>query len=363
MNSGRKASRRAQILRRIGLVLSLLGMPVALAAAAPGQPPQGRLSVDSDALLFGEPATDRSAKKPADIRTSGTKASGGKSATVAKPKEKDRQARKLAMVDDSTSRKKDRSVTVPIQPARATMPMPVAAAPSRSFARPLVVIDAGHGGHDPGSLSTDGGRREKDVALAIARAIRDELNDSGRVRVAMTRDDDRFLVLGERREIARRLKADLFISVHADSAANKDARGATVYTLSEVASDRVAAQLAAKENKADIINGVDLGGDNSDVSSILIDLAQRETMNVSSSFAALLQREMSSKVSFRTSFHRFAGLVVLKAPDVPSVLLETGYMSNDDDLKLLHSSDYRRNVAVGVRRAVEAHFARRLAQR
>ena len=168
-------------------------------------------------------------------------------------------------------------------------------------------------------------------------------------------------MLGERREIARRLKADLFISVHADSAANRDARGATIYTLSEVASDRVAAQLAAKENKADILNGVDLGGENNDVSSILIDLAQRETMNVSSSFAALLQREMSPTIPFRTSYHRFAGLIVLKAPDVPSVLLETGYISNPDDLKLLLSPEYRRNIAVGVRRAVETHFARRIA--
>jgi N-acetylmuramoyl-L-alanine amidase len=234
---------------------------------------------------------------------------------------------------------------------------------ARGTNRPLVVIDAGHGGHDPGSLSEDGRRREKDVALGIAKAIRDELVASGRVRVAMTREDDRFLVLGERREIARRLKADLFISVHADSAPNREARGATVYTLSEVASDRVAAQLAAKENKADVLNGVDLGGENNEVSSILIDLAQRETMNTSSAFATLLQREMAPMVSFRTSFHRFAGLIVLKAPDVPSVLLETGYMSNPDDIELLYSPEYRRNVAIGVTRAIEAHFARRLAMR
>jgi N-acetylmuramoyl-L-alanine amidase len=252
------------------------------------------------------------------------------------------------------------NVTIPLGPPSPPLPVPPVTG-ARGTKRPLVVIDAGHGGHDPGSLSSDGKKREKDVSLAIARAIRDELASSGRVRVALTRNDDRFLVLGERREIARRLKADLFISVHADSAANKDARGATIYTLSEVASDRVAAQLAAKENKADILNGVDLGGENNDVSSILIDLAQRETMNVSSSFAALLQREMSPMIDFRTSFHRFAGLIVLKAPDVPSVLLETGYISNPDDLKLLLSPEYRQNIAVGVRRAVETHFARRLA--
>jgi N-acetylmuramoyl-L-alanine amidase len=256
------------------------------------------------------------------------------------------------------------NVTVPLDPPpdRAAPRAPRISG-ARGTNRPLVVIDAGHGGHDAGALSSDGSRREKDAALAIAKAIRDELAASGRVRVAMTREDDRFLVLGDRREIARRLKADLFLSVHADSAPNASARGATVYTLSEVASDRVAAQLAAKENKADVLNGVDLGGENNDVSSILIDLARRETMNVSSAFAALLQREMSPMVPFKGEFHRFAGLIVLKAPDVPSVLLETGYISNEADMRLLFSRDYQRDIAVGVRRAVEAHFARRLAQR
>ncbi len=179
----------------------------------------------------------------------------------------------------------------------------------------------------------------------------------------MTRDDDRFLVLGERREIARRLKADLFISIHADSAPNADARGASVYTLSEVASDKVAAQLAIKENRADILNGVDLGGETGDVSSILIDLTQRETMNISSAFAGLLQREMADNVLMKSGYHRYANLVVLKAPDVPSVLIETGYMSNMDDARLLFSKAGQQRIAVAVRKAIEAHFARRLAQR
>ena len=249
-------------------------------------------------------------------------------------------------------------ITVPLDPPKPLPVPPITGA--RGTKRPLVVIDAGHGGHDPGSQSADGAIKEKDIALAIAKAIRDELAASGRVRVALTRSDDRFLVLGERREIARRLKADLFISVHADSAVNTTARGASIYTLSEVASDRVAAQLAAKENRADILNGVDLGGENTEVSSILFDLAQRETMNISSQFAILLQREMEPTVHFKDDAHRFAGLIVLKAPDVPSVLLETGYISNPDDLSLLMSRDYRRNIAVGVRKAVETHFARRL---
>lgn len=259
-------------------------------------------------------------------------------------------------------RKADRSsVRVPLDSPRsaggAPLPRVIGA---KGTNRPLVVIDAGHGGHDPGSIASDG-RMEKDAALAIALAVRDELVASGRVRVAMTRETDRFLVLGERREIARRLGADLFLSIHADSAPNSAARGATIYTLSEVASDKVAAAVAARENRADVLSGVDLGGENRDVSSILFDLAQRETMNVSADFATLLQREMSDKVSFKNEYHRFAGLIVLKAPDVPSVLLETGYISNDEDLKLLFSRRYQRGIAEGVRRAVELHFARQLA--
>lgn len=247
-------------------------------------------------------------------------------------------------------------VTAPI--VEAPSPVPKASLAARGN-RPLVVIDAGHGGHDTGALSVWGNRREKDVTLAIARAIKRELDKSGRVRTVLTRADDRFLVLAERREVARRLKADLFISIHADSAGNPDARGATVYTLSEVASDREAARLAARENKSDIINGVDLGKEASDVSSILIDLAQRDTMNASSSFAALLQREMSPFVKFKTEFHRFAGFVVLKAPDTPSVLIETGYLSNADDSRFLFSDSGQQGIARGVKNAVEAYFARR----
>ena len=206
---------------------------------------------------------------------------------------------------------------------------------TRRVDAPLIVIDAGHGGHDPGSSSSDGGEQEKNVALKIERAIRDELVESGKFRVALTRADDRFLVLQERREIARQLHADLFISVHCDSAPNNGARGASIYTLSETSSDRVAAALAARENKSDVINGIDLSRETNDVSSILIDLAQRETLNTSSVFAVELQRELSPLIGLKPTFHKFAGLMVLKAPDVPSVLLELGYVSNKADLEHL----------------------------
>jgi N-acetylmuramoyl-L-alanine amidase len=229
--------------------------------------------------------------------------------------------------------------------------------------RPLVVIDAGHGGHDPGALSGDGGLREKDVTLEVAKAIRDALLASGRVRVALTREDDRFLILQERYGLARRLKADLFISVHCDSAGNADATGATVYTLSEVASDKEAARLAARENKADIIAGVDLGVASPDISSILIDLTQRETMNMSANFARLLGREAQPLMPIKANYHRMASLMVLKAPDLPSVLFETGYISNINDAAFLSSSEGQRKVAQSVRKAVEIHFATRMASR
>lgn len=252
------------------------------------------------------------------------------------------------------------SVTVPIGKPKPALPLPAIQGPDNKQL-PLVVIDAGHGGHDPGAISPHNGKREKDITLALARAIRDDLLASGRVRVALTRADDRYLVLEERYGIARRLKADLFISIHADAAETEQASGASVYTLSEVASDREAARLAARENKANIINGVDLGAHSSDVSSILLDLTQRETMNVASDFARLLQREASDEVKFRTTAHRFASFVVLKAPDTPSVLFETGFISNEGDAEFLASAEGQKKVARGVREAVQVHFARRIA--
>ncbi|MDT8759828.1 N-acetylmuramoyl-L-alanine amidase [Sphingomonas psychrotolerans] len=252
------------------------------------------------------------------------------------------------------------SVSMKLPPRTVRAPLPRVYGEA---GRPLVVIDAGHGGHDPGALSADGGLREKEVTLEVAKAIKDALLASGRVRVALTREDDRFLVLQERYGLARRLKADLFISVHCDSAGNPEATGATVYTLSEVASDKEAARLAARENKADILAGVDLGVASPDISSILIDLTQRETMNMSANFARLLGREAQPLIPIKANYHRMASLMVLKAPDMPSVLFETGYISNLSDAAFLASNDGQRKVAQSVRKAVEIHFATRMASR
>jgi len=225
--------------------------------------------------------------------------------------------------------------------------------------RPLVVIDPGHGGHDPGARNDALAMQEKDLTLAIARAVRDELLKTGRIRVALTRDDDHFLILQERSGIARKMGADLFISIHADAAEQPDVRGATVYTLSDVASDREAARLAAGQNRADIIHGVDLTDKSTAVSAILIDLAQRETMTASTRFAELLHREALPHFRFRTPWHRSASLVVLKAPDTPSVLLETGYISNDEDAAWMATKDGRLQLAKGIAAAISVHFARR----
>ena len=251
-------------------------------------------------------------------------------------------------------------VSVPVPPPARSLPLP---AVRGDDSRPLVVIDAGHGGVDPGAINPDTGLREKDVTLRIARAIRDQLLSTGRVRVALTRDDDRFLVLRERYGIARRLKANLFISIHCDSVGNGDASGASVYTLSEVASDKEAARLAARENKADVIAGVNLGDTGADVSSILIDLAQRETMNASASVARLLGREAKPLIPTKPVFHRMASLMVLKAPDMPSILFETGYISNPGDAAFIDSRDGREKIAASVTKAVEVHFARQMASR
>lgn len=252
-------------------------------------------------------------------------------------------------------------VSAPIKPA-AAKGLPKISGPADDEL-PLVVIDAGHGGHDPGAISPHGGKREKDVTLAVAKAVRSEMLKSGRVRVALTRDDDKYLVLEDRYEIARRMNADLFISIHADSAENQEAGGATVYTLSEVASDRQAQRLAARENRANIINGVNLGETDANVSSILIDLTQRETMNVSADFAKLLLREAKPNMRLSSKSHRSASFIVLKAPDTPSVLFETGYLTNADDVAFLSTANGQQRVARSIASAIQVHFARRLASR
>ena len=266
----------------------------------------------------------------------------------------------LAVLTPGQAASEAGTLTVALDPPLPAAPLPGVTGPAGA---PLVVIDAGHGGHDPGAKS-ETGEQEKDLTLAVAIGVRDALIRDGRVRVALTRTDDRYLVLRERSEMARRLGAALFLSIHADSAGEDgDAHGATLYTLSETASDAEAAALAARENKADIVRGVDLNGRSDDVASILIDLAQRESRDEAVAFTSLLHREAKETLPFRRDYHRKAALVVLKAPDVPSVLFETGYITNEADRGLLASPEGRARLGAAVARAVEVHFAKRFAAR
>ena len=223
--------------------------------------------------------------------------------------------------------------------------------------RPLVVIDPGHGGKDPGAGT--GALKEKSLTLALALALQNELLAKGGIRVATTRDDDSYVPLPERSAIARRLGADLFISIHADSTdGDGSANGATVYTLSAKGSNQAAEKIAARENAADEINGVKLREQSDLVGAILVDLSQRETLARSEDFARLVLREGAGRLTFRERSEQSAAFAVLKAPDMPSVLFESGYINNPADAARLSSVAGRQTFAEVNARAIRAFFAR-----
>ena len=227
----------------------------------------------------------------------------------------------------------------------------------QDMSRPLVVIDAGHGGKDPGASGA--GYREKDVVLGLAEALRDQLIEEGGIRVALTRSDDTFLVLEERPEIARRLNADLFISIHADSSGEvSGVRGASIYTLSEEASSEAAARFAERENSADRLNGVRIEGQSQEISDILVELAQRRVQQNSAEFAGLIVREGLGVLQFHPQRRRAAALAVLRAPDVPAVLYESGFITDPGDADRLTSEDGKQGFAETMARAIRIYFAR-----
>jgi len=228
--------------------------------------------------------------------------------------------------------------------------------PPRFVSERIVVLDAGHGGNDPGAPGING-IPEKAITLAVAREAHRLLAASGRYKPLLTRKRDVYKRLRNRVTFARENDADLFVSLHADSLDNRSVRGATVYTLSETASDAEAAALAERENQADIVAGVNLAQEAPEVADILLDLAMRETMNYSARFANYLIPELDQRVILRRNSHRFAGFVVLKAPDVPSVLLEMGYMSNPGDASMLASKAGQRRVAQALVAAIDRYFA------
>lgn len=232
--------------------------------------------------------------------------------------------------------------------------------------RPLIVIDAGHGGRDPGAIGKDeAGKRfeEKAITLALALALRDELLKEGGVRVALTRADDRIIALPHRPEIARLLDADLFLSIHADSAGdtNDAVSGASIYTLSDEASSEAAARFAARENDADRLNGIRIEGASKNVSAILVDLSQQRTQEDALAFAGLVLREGDKALAFVPQPKRSAALAVLRAPDVPSVLFESGFVTNGTDRARLTTPQGRADYAKVLARAIRIYFARRAA--
>jgi N-acetylmuramoyl-L-alanine amidase len=240
--------------------------------------------------------------------------------------------------------------------------LPEIAGPEDS-ALPLVVIDAGHGGRDPGAIGEDAEGRavqEKDITLALALALREELLRAGRIRVALTRDDDRILPLAHRPEIARLLEADLFVSIHADSAGEReDVSGASIYTLSNEASSEAAARFAARENDADRLNGIAIEGQSAAVSAILVELSQQRTQEDAIEFAGLVLREGGERLAFHPQPRRSAALAVLRAPDVPSVLFESGFVTNRLDRSRLTTPEGQAQYAAVLARAIRVYFARR----
>ncbi len=221
--------------------------------------------------------------------------------------------------------------------------------------RRIVVIDPGHGGVDPGAIGASGAY-EKRIVLQFSRKLRDVLQKSGRYQAVLTRDRDVYLPLRDRYEVAHVNEADLFISVHADSHGSSKTRGFSVYTLSEKASDKEAAALAAKENKSDILAGYDLSGYDDQTTFILLDLAQRKTSEASWQFARSVVDRVGTKVPLLRRPHRFAGFAVLKSPTVPSVLVELGYMSNRSEEKLLKTETHQNKIASGMLEAIDTFF-------
>ncbi|WP_422679841.1 N-acetylmuramoyl-L-alanine amidase [Chelatococcus albus] len=267
----------------------------------------------------------------------------------------------LTRTDRATYRKAALKPTA--EPAEAPAAAPPSAVPvdAAAAAKPLIVLDPGHGGVDPGA-SGPGGVVEKDVVFAFAQRLRNKLEATGRYRILMTRDTDTFISLGRRVRIARDAKADLFVSIHADTLSdNPDVRGATVYTGSDFASDAEAARLADKENRADQIAGVEAQEDAEDVVGILLDLTKRETRAFSTDFARKLVASLQSAVKLNKNPHRSAGFQVLKAPDVPSILLELGYLSSAKDADLLTSESWRDRSTEALTAAIDRYFSTRLA--
>ena len=255
-----------------------------------------------------------------------------------------------------------RRIAADSRAAPADLPRAEGQQSKSSDPRPLVVLDPGHGGIDTGTKGPHG-EEEKDIVLKFAQRLRDRLEKSGKCRVLLTRTDDTFVALADRVRIARDAGAALLVSIHADSLPHGegDAQGASIYTLSDTATDSEAARLAENENRSDVVAGVDLKSEPDDVAGILIDLAERETKSFSVQFAHKVLGEMKGVARLHKTPLKSAGFRVLRAPDVPSVLIELGYVSNRDDLQLLLSDNWQERTAGSIAQAIEAYLAAHVA--
>ncbi len=248
-------------------------------------------------------------------------------------------------------------LTPPSKPYASETAAPPPPAPSKG-PKPVIVIDAGHGGDDPGAVAHNGSK-EKTVTLAAAQELKKQLEATGRYRVYLTRGSDTFIKLQERVKIGRKHEADLFISLHADSIDKPGVSGASIYTLSNTASDAQTEKLAARENQADLIAGVDLSHEDKQVANILIDLAMRDTMNQAKFFANTVVKQANNKgIKLLDKPHRYAGFAVLKAPDVPSVLIEMGFMSNRKESTQLASPEYRKKLVGAIVSGIDTYFTK-----
>jgi N-acetylmuramoyl-L-alanine amidase len=254
-------------------------------------------------------------------------------------------------------------ITIENKAVHADLAPPSEPAPDAGDSRPLVVLDPGHGGIDTGTKAPGGEIMEKNIVLDFADALRQRIEKTGKYRVLMTRTDDTFIPLADRVRVARNAGAALFVSIHADFLPHGegDAQGATVYTLSDTATDSESERLAEQENRADVIAGVDLKDQPDDVAGILLDLAQRETKTFSIQFAHKLVGAMKSATRLHKEPLKSAGFRVLRAPDVPSVLVELGYVSNKQDLQSLLSDSWRDKTADAMANAIDGYFSTRLA--
>lgn len=232
------------------------------------------------------------------------------------------------------------------------------ASKAKTYRRPIIILDPGHGGKDSGAIGRYRKVYEKHITLTYAKALKEELEKNMDCEVYLTRGHDIYIPLHDRVKIGRKHHGDLMISIHADSHPNPATKGLSIYTLSEKASDKEAEALAGRENKRDIIHNVDFSNKSHDLTSVLIDLVQRESKNKSADFAEFVVKELEQKVYFLQNTHRFAGFRVLKGSDIPSVLIELGYLSNREEEKQLMNPVYRTKIITALSRAIYHHFSK-----